>query len=378
MAFISSLPLRPTRRRPRIVFLSSINQTSTHRLSYPKSACIQSNAKTSDPIPSPSPLPQFHTSKDSTCGFAALVGPSNVGKSTLLNHILGQKLAIVSPKVQTTRCRISGIASFSETQVIFLDTPGVFEATTRLNRAMVKAAWSSFRAADAAAIILDIAAMYYDAKRAGKPGTLVVPQAAHDLIKAAARHHCPVAVVANKLDSIPEKDHPTVEKCLREIMKDYGVGENPLWMLSAKSGDGVDRFCEWVKTCMPKGPWLYPDDSLTEMPSRLIAEEVTREKAFYALKQELPYEIAVETVSFREQKDGSVRIEQDILVRRDSQRRIVTGQGAQVIKKIGMTAREELKEILGMEVHLMLKVKVKGKWKEDRSQYERWGLDFNA
>lgn len=290
----------------------------------------------------------------------------------------------MTPKVQTTRCRVSGIATFDKTQVIFLDTPGIFEASTRLSRAMVKSAWVSGAQADAVAIVVDAAAMFHDARRAGLR-KLHVPNDVVDVMKGVARrrdrgHTAQVCVCANKIDAVPENERDFVRGKMQLVMDSLGLpgAEVCLFLTSARFGDGIGEFSRWVTDNMPSGQWLYPEDDLTDMPARLLAAEVSREKAFMVLKQELPYEIAIETTSYKEKDDGSIRITQDILVKRSSQKRIVTGLEGSVVKSIGTKSRLELQEVLGATVHLMLTVKVRSKWKEDKRQYEQWGLDYNA
>lgn len=249
---------------------------------------------------------------------------------------------------------------------------------------MVKSAWVSGAQADAVAIVLDAAEMFHDARRAGLR-KLAVPNSVADVMRGVSRrrkrsHVAPVCVCANKMDAVPPEEHAFVEERMRTIMREFGLEEvdAALFLISARNGDEVDSFAEWVRGHMPVGPWLYPDDDLTDMPSRLLAAEVTREKAFMVLREELPYEIAIETTSYRDQQDGSIRITQDVFVARDSQKRIVTGHGGAVVKSIGMKSRFELQEVFGTTVHLMLTVKVRKNWKEDKLQYEQWGLDYNA
>lgn len=342
---------------------------------------VSASASASASLPLPPLIP---TSPDQSCGFAALVGPSNSGKSTLLNRLLGQKLAIVTPKVQTTRCRIAGIATYGLTQVVYLDTPGIFSASNRLARAMVKSAWASAGHGDTVAVVLDAAAMFHNARRMGVR-KLLVPDDAADVMKRVAErrkrgHPAEIKVCANKIDAVPEEEREFVKERMLTVMEKLGLNEvgAELHLMSARDGEGVEELATWVKERMPKGPWLYPEDDLTDMPARLLAAEVSREKAFMVLKQELPYEIAIETTSYKEQEDGSIRITQDVLVGRNSQKIIVTGKGGAVVKAIGMKARHELAEVLGTTVHLMLTVKVRGKWKEDKRQYDQWGLDYNA
>ncbi|KAI0560684.1 50S ribosome-binding GTPase [Gracilaria domingensis] len=322
-------------------------------------------------VPPPSSKPNqtnvFTTQNDTACGFTALFGPSNSGKSTLLNRLIGSKLAIVSPKVQTTRCRIAGITAVDKTQLIFLDTPGIFTPTTRLSRAMVKSAWASYRDADAAILILDALRIYRSSRLGSEAQQLLSRVRKNDF-----------CVAANKIDAVPKDERPKVVKLLRESMDIVGLQDAPIKTISALHGQGVEELLQWVIERMPKGPWLYPEDDFTDMPARLLAAEVTREKLFYALRNELPYEIAVETTSYEDQADGSIRITQDILVRRNSQKRIVTGRSGSVVKSVGIKSRAALAKILGATVHLMLTVKIRQQWKEDKLQYEQWGLDFNA
>ena len=293
--------------------------------------------------------------------------------------MLGQKLAIVTPKLQTTRCKIKGIATFEDVQTIFLDTPGIFEGDTRLSRAMVKSAWAAMRDADVTGVVLDVAEMYHVAKRSQREGLWVA--GARDVMEKVGGR-CEgggVCVLANKMDCVEEEERGYVMERLRSYMGRCGMGEETrLFGISAVTGEGVEGFVDWVKEGMPRGVWLYAEDDVTDMPMRQIAEEVTRECAFMAVREELPYEIAVETRSYKVLKDGSVRIEQDLLVVRESQKRIVTGRGGQVVKTIGEKARKELKRAWGGEVHLMLTVRVRPGWKEERGMYERWGLDYNA
>lgn len=329
------------------------------------------------------------------CGFATLMGPSNSGKSTLVNHLVGYKVAIVTPKVQTTRCRISGIATYTTTQVIFLDTPGIFEPNNRLARAMVKSAWKSSRDGDVVALILDGLKLHRNLSSQRRqeadgngdldPESLQIPPDIESVMEGLQRARergraTKLCVCTNKMDAIRPQQHSKVLKNVTRMLERYDLPSEsiPIFPISARTGENVELFRQWVVDRMPRGPWLYEDDDMTDMSARQLAEEVSREKAFLLLNQELPYEIAVETTSYKQLDNGSIRITQDILVARESQKRIVTGQGGSVIKEIGSRARADLGEILGTTVHLMLTVKVRGKWKEEKSQYQRWGLDFNA
>lgn len=321
-------------------------------------------------------------------GFASLIGPSNSGKSTLLNRLVGTKVAIVTPKTQTTRCRIAGIVMYANTQVAYLDTPGIFPTKGRLDRAMVKSAWGSGNDADTVSVLLDTAEMFHVAKRE-KLNSLYLSRMAHNVLEGVARKCrrgsiAQFCICANKMDAIPPARHAQVVSDLHRVLtSEYFSDEDneklTIFPMSARDGDGVSDFTSWILERMPVGPWMYPDDDLTDMPARLIASEVTREKIFMFLRDELPYEIAVETKSYKQnEKDGSVRIEQDIYVIRESQKRIVTGQGASMVKKIGIASRMELSQMLDTTVHLMLTVKVRGKWKDDKRQYDQWGLDYMA
>lgn len=327
-----------------------------------------------------------HDKKETYCGFAALLGPSNSGKSTLLNHLVGYKVAIVTPKVQTTRCRICGIAAYNEdTQVIFLDTPGVFSAKNRLSRAMVKSAWRSSQDGDAIAIILDGIKLKKSfrsrTRREDMTMKQVVTEDIGQVLKGVSKgrergRFQNVCVCINKMDVVGNSSK--IDSDLNELLSHYKLSNEPKFYISAKTGQSVDAFKDWVVKQMPKGPWLYEEDDMTDMPSRQLAAEVSREKAFMLLNQELPYELAVDTKEFRTLQDGSIRITQDILVARESQKRIVTGRGGSVVKQIGMRARADLSEIFGTTVHLMIVVKVRTNWQDDKWQFQQWGLDFNA
>lgn len=379
-------PVRaPIRRRPRGPCTCASSPTSA--ASAPptsETAPLPEPALPTPPVSLVSAQPDAYPQSDQRFGFAALIGPSNSGKSTLLNRLVGQKVAIVTPKVQTTRCRIAGIVMYDAAQVAYLDTPGIFKPAGRLGRAMVKSAWGTGGDGDTISVVVDTAEMFHEAKRANVKA-LFIPDAVKEVFTGVAArkergHRADICVCANKMDAIPDEAHGFALERLRGVMEKYGLGESVAGILplSARHGAGVPELTKWVTSRMPQGPWLYPQDDLTDMPSRMIAAEVTREKAFMVLNQELPYEIAIETTSYKIQKDNSVRITQDILVSRDSQKRIVTGSMGSVVKKIGMKSREDLAEVFGTTVHLMLTVKVRGKWKDDKRQYEQWGLDYNA
>ncbi len=301
---------------------------------------------------------------ETRCGFVAVIGAPNAGKSTLVNALVGAKVSIVSPRVQTTRTIVRGIAMFGNAQVIFADTPGIFQPKKRLERAMVAAAWAG--AADAEVILLVI-----DAVKAGKHADA---DGDTDRIVADIKASGRKALLAlNKVD-IADKQKLLA---LTARMSATDVFEE-IFMVSALTRDGLDRLRERLTELMPRGPWLFPEDEVSDMPARLLASEITREKLFLNLREELPYSCAVETERWEEKKDGSVRIDQVIYVTRESHRPIVLGHGGQRIKSIGGSSRTELEALLDRRVHLFLHVKVNERWNEDRGLYASWGLDFNA
>jgi GTP-binding protein Era len=296
---------------------------------------------------------------DRRCGIVALVGAPNAGKSTLLNQLIGAKVSIVSPKVQTTRSRILGIAVDGNVQLIFTDTPGIFAPKRRLERAMVAAAWLGAQDADVVVVVVDAARGIDDDTRRIIDG-----------LKRAGRR----AVLAlDKVDLVaPPTLLPLADRLRREGLFDA------VFMISGLTGDGVDDLRRHLAGAVPPGPWLYPEDQLTDLPQRLIAAETTREQVFLQLHQELPYATMVETDSWEEREDGSVRIAQTIHVQRASQKAIVLGKGGHQIKEIGARARAELERSLGRRVHLFLFVRVTDDWTEDRERYKAMGLDFES
>ena len=294
------------------------------------------------------------------CGFVALLGAPNVGKSTLLNSLVGTKVSIVSPKVQTTRARIRAIAIVGASQIVFVDTPGIFAPTRRLERAMVAAAWSGAQDADLLVLVIDASKRRHDAD-------------SERIIEGLKAQGRPARLVLNKIDKIKRPQ-------LLELAARYdaaGIFER-IYMISALNGDGVRDLLDDLAGVLPEGPWHYPEDQLSDLPERLLAAEVTREKLFLALHQELPYALTVETESWEEFKNGSLRIEQVIYVRRDSQKAIVLGKGGRAIKAMREAAQTELSESLGRPVHLFLFVKVREGWIDDPARYRPWGLDFGA
>lgn len=294
------------------------------------------------------------------CGYVALIGAPNAGKSTLLNAVVGTKIAIVSPKVQTTRSRVLGIAMEGQTQIVFVDTPGIFEPRRRLERAMVAAAWEGADDADLVMLLIDATAPKV------RPETMAIVERLKEFRR-------PAMLVLNKVDAVS----PPKLLEMAALLNDAGRFEET-FMISALKGDGVDRLRRTVADRLPEGPWLFPEDQLSDMPERLLAAEVTREKLFLRLHQELPYSIAVETESWEEFQDGSTRIAQVIYVQRESQKPIILGRGGQTIKAVGAAARKELEEMLERRVHISLYVKVRENWIDDPDRYRDWGLNFNA
>lgn len=298
------------------------------------------------------------------CGFVAVLGAPNAGKSTLVNALVGRKVSIVTPKAQTTRTIVRGIALYDQSQVVFLDTPGIFQAKKRIERAMVAAAWSGAGDADVILLVID-AAKESRSKELTADNARIVAD-----IKSSGRK---ALLALNKVD-IAEK--ASLLK-LTERLNATGIFSE-IFMVSALTGDGLERVRAYLKESMQPGPWMFPEDDVSDMPLRLLATEITREKIFLRLRQELPYSCAVDVEHWDERKDGSVRIDQVIFVTRENHRPIVLGHGGRTIKAIGASARAELEKLLGRRVHLFLHVKVNEKWGDERSFYTAWGLDFNA
>ena len=295
------------------------------------------------------------------CGFVALIGAPNAGKSTLLNALVGSKVAIVTQKVQTTRNRIVGIAIRGDTQIVFVDTPGIFAPRRRLDRAMVQAAWSGAAGADHVAVLIDSVQ--------SKDGRLDADS--ERILAGLAGGNYTATLVLNKSDRAPR------EALLKLARSSDATGLfGRTFMISALTGDGVDDFADYLAATLNEGPWLYPEDQIAEIPLRQLAAEITREKLFLALRQELPYAATVETEAWREQADGSVRIEQLIIVERDSQKAIVLGKGGRQVKAIGAASRAELEEAFERRVHLFLFVKVRPGWGDDPARYREMGLEF--
>lgn len=296
-------------------------------------------------------------STDTRCGFVALIGAPNAGKSTLVNALVGSKVTIVSRKVQTTRALIRGIVIEDKTQIILVDTPGIFAPKRRLDRAMVKTAWSGAHDADIVCVLID-----------AKSGLDEEAEAILSRLKEVAH---PKILVLNKVDIVPRESLLALAKAVNER-----VAFTDTFMISAMTGDGVADLRKTLAEKLPPGPFLYPADQMSDIPMRHLAAEITREKIYNVLHQELPYQSTVETEVWKEQRDGGIRIEQTIYVERESQRKIVLGKGGQTIKAIGAQSRRELIEITGVAVHLFLFVKVREGWGDDPERYREMGLEF--
>tara|TARA_R110002110_G_scaffold64637_9_gene178690 strand:+ start:7737 stop:8645 length:909 start_codon:yes stop_codon:yes gene_type:complete len=292
-------------------------------------------------------------------GFIALIGEPNAGKSTLLNRMVGAKVSIVTHKVQTTRARIRGVAMEGQSQLVFVDTPGLFQPRRRLDRAMVAAAWGG--AADADVVILLI-----EANRGITEGVERILEGLADIGKGRK-----VALAINKIDRV---DAPVLLGLSKEINDRFNFVET--FMISAERGHGVDTLRQWLAAELPESPWLYPEDQIADLPMRMIAAEMTREKLILRLHQELPYQLTVETENWEERKDGSARVDQLIYVVRDGHKGIVLGNKGETIKSVSKAAREELEEFLGRKVHLFLQVKVRPNWLDEPERYSEMGLEF--
>ena len=298
-----------------------------------------------------------HPKEETRSGFVALIGAPNAGKSTLLNTLVGSKVTIVSHKVQTTRALVRGIAVEGSAQLIFVDTPGIFAPKRRLDRAMVTSAWSGAHDADVVAVLIGA--------RKG------LDEEAEALLTGLAEVRQPKLLLLNKIDLVERETLLALAKAANDRVLFAAT-----FMISALSGDGVSDAKRWLAEKMPPGPWLYPPDQMSDAPLRQLAAEITREKLFHRLHQELPYQSTVETESWKELRDGSVRIEQTIYVERESQRKIVLGKGGTTIKAIGAAARREIAEIAEKPVHLFLFVKVREGWGDDPERYRGMGLEF--
>ena len=294
---------------------------------------------------------------DTRCGFVALIGAPNAGKSTLINRLVGSKVSIVSRKVQTTRTLVRGIAIEGNSQIIFVDTPGIFAPKRRLDRAMVTSAWSGAGDAEFVALLIDV--------RRG------IDDEVDAILQKLPSISQPVALILNKIDLV---ERERLLSLAQELNGRFKFIET--FMVSAENGDGVPHIREVLARLMPPGPWLYPEDQVSDAPLRMLAAEITREKLFERLHDELPYQLTVETESWQERKDGSVRIEQTIYVARETHRKIILGKGGQSIKAIGKQSRREIAVEIEAPVHLFLFVKVRENWVNDPARYREMGLEF--
>jgi len=293
-------------------------------------------------------------------GFVALIGEPNAGKSTLLNRMVGAKVSIVTHKVQTTRARIRGVCMAGQSQIVFVDTPGIFRPRRRLDRSMVKAAWGG--AADA-----DIVVLLIEAHRGLTEGT----QAIIDRLRDEMPRGKPVALAINKIDRVKAEVLLALAQKMNEAFPFAKT-----FMISAERGHGVEDLKDWLAGELPESPWYYPEDQLADLPMRMIAAEMTREKLTLRLHEELPYQLTVETEKWEERADGSARIDQVVYVAREGHKGIVLGKGGETIKAIGAAARAEISEFLGRPAHLFLTVKVRPNWLDEAERYTEMGLDF--
>jgi GTP-binding protein Era len=297
------------------------------------------------------------TAPATRAGFVAVIGAPNAGKSTLVNALVGQKVAIVSPKAQTTRARLMGIAIQGEAQILLVDTPGIFQPRRRLDRAMVAAAWTGAQDADLILLVIDVAAR-------------VTAEVERILTSLAERRH-PLFLALNKVDLVNKGELLALSAGLTGRLN-----PDKVFMISAATGDGVPDLKRALADAVPEGPWLFPEDEVSDATDRMVAAELTREQIVNQLHQELPYATAVETETWEDRPDGSTEIRQQILVERDSQKAIVIGKGGQRLKAIGAAARAEISQHLGRPVHLFLHVKVNPRWDEDRGLYREIGLEW--
>lgn len=293
------------------------------------------------------------------CGFVALIGAPNAGKSTITNDFAGAKVSIVSPKVQTTRTQVKGIGVFDNTQIIFVDTPGIFKPKRRLDRAMVSSAWDGAGDADIVVLVVDAKKGFDDETRA--------------IVKGLKNKKTPAVLLINKIDLVKKDRLLALSRALND---EYPFTET--FFVSAATGKNLEEFYRYLAAQLPESPWYYPEEQMSDMPLKLLAAEVVREKLFLFLQQELPYALTVEPELWERREDNSIRAEITIYVERDGQKMIVLGKGGAMIKRIGQAARKELEDMLETRVHLFLFVKVRENWQEDAGRYSVWGLDFKA
>lgn len=299
------------------------------------------------------------TQPETRCGFVAVLGAPNAGKSTLVNLLVGAKVSIVSPKVQTTRSRVRGIVMIGASQIILVDVPGIFKPKRRLDRAMVATAWTESNDADVRLLLID-------AQKGVDDNTAMI-------IDNLQKNNQKTVLVLNKIDLLEkEKLLPLIQQ-----LKDIPIFTQT-FLISAKTGENVKELTDYLAAHMPVGPYMFPEDHLSDLPNRLFAAEVTREKLYMHLQQELPYSLTVETTNWTQTAKGDIKIDQTIYVEREGQKAIIIGKNGSMLKKIGAAARYELTQLLGQKVHLFLFVKVRENWVNDPARYQEWGLDFNA
>lgn len=301
----------------------------------------------------------MENSKVTRAGFVSLIGAPNAGKSTITNNFVGSKVSIVSPKAQTTRTIVKGIGIYNNTQIVFLDTPGIFKPKRRLDRAMVASAWSGMNDADIVVLVVDVKKGFDDQTQS--------------IVSKLNKNKIEAVLVLNKVDLIQK------EKLLELSAKINTAGNfSQTFMVSALTGQNIEDFYKYLADNLPESPWYYPEDQISDMPLKLLTAEVVREKLFLYLRQELPYAITVEPELWERRENGSIRAEMTVYVERDSQKTIVLGKGGSMIKKIGQSARRELEEMLEERIHLFLFVKVRENWGDDPARYTDWGLNFNS
>ncbi len=299
------------------------------------------------------------TNEPTRCGFVALIGAPNAGKSTVTNNFVGSKVSIVSPKVQTTRTLVKGIGVYGRTQIIFLDTPGIFKPKRRLDRAMVGSAWGGVKDADITVLVVDSRRGFDDETQS------IVAKLNKAKIEA--------VLLLNKIDLVPKEKLLGLTSVINQVGK-----FKETFFVSAETGQNMEIFYQYLADNLPQSPWYYPEDQMSDMPLKMLAAEIVREKLFMYLHQELPYALTVEPELWERRDDGSIRAEITIYVERDNQKVIVLGRGGAMIKRIGQAARKEIEELLEERVHLFLFVKVRENWQNDPSRYVAWGLDFNS
>jgi len=309
----------------------------------------------------------------SRAGFCAIIGAPNAGKSTLTNRLVGAKVSIVTQKVQTTRFPVRGVAMAGEAQIVLVDTPGIFQPRRRLDRAMVRAAWGGAEDADVIVHLVDAAAEIAAGEPGAKGADRKAAQDVESIVEGLKKSGRKAILALNKIDQVKRENLLALSQKLFET----GVYDE-VFMISATSGSGVEDLRARLAELMPENPWFYPEDQTADLPARLLAAEITREKLYLRVHEELPYSAAVETTKFEERKDGSLRIEQTIYVERESQRPIILGKNGQTLKWIGQKAREELIAILDRPVHLFLHVQVDERWADKREFYGDVGLDFDV